>query len=70
MMCHHDPIEDTPEYKAISQELDKKIRAEVGENRGMGYCHLYWGAKKRILKRDYGIDWKSPSELNPHVRFD
>lgn len=69
-MFSHDPIEDTPEYKAIKDELEEKIIARIGRNRGMGYCHLYWGAKKRILKEDYGIEWKSPSELNPYVCYD
>ncbi len=26
--------------------------------------------KKRVLKRDYGINWKSPSDLNPEINFD
>ena len=69
-MINHDPIEDTPEYKAISEELEAKIRAEIGEKRGMGFCHLYWSTKRRILKEEYGIDWKSPSQLNPHILFD
>ena len=69
-MFSHDPIEDTPEYKAIKDELEEKIIARIGTNRGMGYCHLYWGAKKRILEEDYGIEWKTPNELNPHVLYD
>ena len=66
----HDPIEDTEEYKKISDEVDKKIKEKIGDEVYMGYCHLYWATKKEILKNDYNIDWKSPSELNPHIIFD
>ena len=69
-MLNYDPIEDTPEFQAIKDELEKKIIAKIGENSGMGYCYLYWGTKRDILKKDYGIEWKSPAVLNPRVRFD
>jgi len=36
----------------------------------MGYCHVFWPAKKKVLREKYGIDWKSPAELNPDARFD
>ena len=65
-----DSIEQTAEYKAIEDELEKKIIAKVGEMDGMGYCYKYWQAKKEILKSDYNMDWKSPAELNPHIMFD
>ena len=65
-----DPIEETKEYKEIEKELEEKIKAEIGEGGYMGFCHLYWGTKKIILKRDYNIDWKSPAELNPGILFD
>ena len=47
-----------------------KIIAKIGENRGMGYCYLYWETKRDILKKDYGIEWRSPAVLNPRVHFD
>ena len=65
-----DPIEETEEFKKIEKELEEKITSEIGEGGYMGFCHLYWITKKRILKRDYNIDWKSPAELNPHIMFD
>lgn len=65
-----DPIENTPEYKKIEGELEQKIKEMVGDNDKFGFCHVYWDAKKLILKRDYNIDWKSPAELNPLVIFD
>ena len=66
----YDPIEDSPEYLAIKDELDALIKEQIGEKRHIGYCHLYWMTKKRILKERYGIDWSSPSQLNPRVYFD
>lgn len=69
-MIKRDPVENTKEYKAIEKELEKKIKEEIGENTGMGYCHKYWFKKREILKRDYGIEWKSPAMLNPMVHFD
>ena len=69
-MLKHDPIEDTPEFQAIKDELEEKILAKIGKNRGMGYCHLYWSVKREILEKDYKIKWRSPAIMNPHVRFD
>lgn len=66
----HDPIEQTQQYKIIEKELEQKIYALIGEPGKMGYCYLYWHTKKEILKKDYNIDWKSPSELNPGILFD
>ena len=37
---------------------------------GYGDCHYEWGIKKQILKVDYGIDWKTPDERFPGIRFD
>jgi len=31
---------------------------------------MYWAAKKELLKKEYGIDWKSPAEMNPYALFD
>lgn len=69
-MLKHDPVEDTPAFQAIKEELEEKIIEKIGPNSGMGYCYLYWETKRDILKKDYGIEWKSPALLNPKVRFD
>ena len=42
----------------------------IGSGGYMGYCHKYWYYKKKYLKEIYGIDWKSPAELNPNTIFD
>ncbi len=35
-----------------------------------GDCHELWSMKKRILKTDYGIEWKTPGETHPYIDFD
>ena len=65
-----DRIEDSVKYSRIKDELHQLIVKKVGEFNGIGYCHYYWQAKKSILKEKYGVDWKSPAELNPGIRFD
>ena len=67
-----DPIEETKCFKEISSEVEDKLKEilkDINPYR-IGYCHIYWKAKKELLKNEYGIDWKSPSEMNPRTRFD
>ena len=67
----HDPIEDTAEYKGVIKDVEKELDKLLKDKpKGMGFCHIYWYEKKRILKEKYGIEWKSPSLMNPRVRFD
>ena len=65
----YDPVEDTPEYQAIKDELEAKILERMGGEMTRGNAYMYSGLKKEILKKDYGIDWKSPQELNPRIKF-
>jgi hypothetical protein len=67
----HDKIEDNPKYRTQIEVAEKEAEEECKAIKGkMGYCHVYWGTKKRILKEKYGIKWKSPAELNKHTKFD
>jgi hypothetical protein len=67
-----DPVEKTLKYFLIKRKLEKKISERMSEleysprERG----RLYDEIKKEILLENYGIEWKSPRELNPRVRFD
>lgn len=65
----YDPVEDTSEYLAIKDELEAKIIERMGGEMTRSNAHLYTPLKKEILKKDYGIDWKSPQELNPRIKF-
>lgn len=70
-MLKHDPVEDTPEYKAIEQELEAKLEKMFeNEPKRRGFCRKYWNAKREILKYEYKIEWRSPAVMNPRVRFD
>lgn len=65
-----DPVERTPQWEEIAYEVEKKCdRLLAGEPRGMGFCFSYWSVKKAVLA-GYGIDWKTPSQMNPRVMFD
>lgn len=66
-----DPIEWSAEYESCIDEAEKEIMKRLKDvPRGMGFCHAYWSEKKRVLLEDYGINWRSPSDLNPKVMFD
>ena len=65
-----DPVERTPEWEEVCYEVEKECdRRLKGEPRGMGFCFVYWSVKRDVLSK-YGIDWKSPSFMNPRVMFD
>jgi len=70
---YYDPAEDDPRYAGIFKAIDAEVRESLAadpERGRRGSVHIYWSAKKRLLKQKYGIDWRSPGELNPHVIFD
>lgn len=72
---YYDPQEKDPRFGEIIRQagheavknLEKKMPGIKGKP---GYCRFLWMEKKNILIQKYGIDWKSPAELNPGVRFD
>ncbi|MBT0653067.1 BPTI/Kunitz-type proteinase inhibitor domain-containing protein [Geomobilimonas luticola] len=69
----HDPVENDPRYAEVFKNIDDEVKALLADHpqRGAeGFVNIYWGTKKRVLKEKYGIDWRSPGELNPHVLFD
>jgi len=60
--------------KLSSMPLFKKwayVRREARVSRcRLGACHHLWEIKKRILKDEYGIEWYTPQEERPCLRFD
>ena len=67
----HDPIENTAEYKAVIKNVEKELDELLKDKpKGMGFCHIYWHEKRRILKEKYGIEWRSLAVMNPRVMFD
>ena len=65
-----DSVERSQEWENVIDRVEEECAKElVGERRGLGFCHKYWCIKSCVLAK-YGIDWKSPSELNRHIMYD
>lgn len=66
---------DAKEYESKYHDIIVKINQKAKEKMehenisGLGSIHSFWEYKKELLKKE-GIDWKSPSELNPSTHFD
>ena len=61
----NDPVEKTEEYLAVIDKVEEKIE----KTKQMDSCLEYWSLKARFLF-EYGILWRSPSQLNRGVMFD
>lgn len=60
-------------YPEVMAELKKEgalIEADGEQIPAFGSINLRWKIEKRILKERYGIDWKSPADKNPGMKFD
>jgi hypothetical protein len=67
----HDPIEHDPKSKVILEAAEREAEDELANvPRGLGFCQRFWRTKQRILKEKYGLSWKTPDEMNPHIIFD
>lgn len=65
-----DPVERTQEWEDCIYDVEKKCdRILKDERKGMGFCYIYWSTKKSVLAK-HGIQWDSPSVMNPRVMFD
>lgn len=64
--------------KELCRIYDVNVPYEIGSIKqfemeikfSLGFCHAIWNSQKRILKRDYNVEWKTPAELNPDVMMD
>lgn len=69
-MLKVDPVQATKEWEDVIYEVEKEVDEQLkDEPRGMGFCFAYWSAKRAALARR-GIQWRSPSAMNPGVMFD
>ena len=69
-MLKVDPVQATSKWEAVIYEVEKEVDEQLkDEPRGMGFCFGYWSAKRAALARR-GIEWRSPSAMNPRVMFD
>lgn len=65
-----DDVERTEAWERCIYDVEKKVDGKLkGTPRGMGFCFSYWSAKKSVLE-SYGIEWRSPRQMNPRVLFD
>lgn len=63
-----DPIDHEPEYADTMAAVELQLKQEFTTRR-LGLCHRVWARKKKLLANQ-GMNWYSPSELNPGARFD
>ena len=69
-MLKVDPIQATSKWEEVIYEVEKEVDEQLkDEPRGMSFCFGYWSAKRVALARR-GIEWRSPSAMNPRVMFD
>lgn len=69
-MLQHDPVEWTAAFENVIDEAEHRAFSHLTDvPRGMGFCFAYWPALRSELHR-LGIEWHSPSEMNPGVIFD
>lgn len=69
-MLKTDPVQATMEWEDVIYEVEREVDEQLkDEPRGMGFCFSYWSAKRTALARR-GIEWRSPSSMNPGVMFD
>lgn len=65
-----DAVELTKEYKQAYAKIEPKLQQEISQlPKCRGMCHRAWSIQKQLLAAE-GIDWHTPAEMNPNVRFD
>jgi hypothetical protein len=66
-----DQAEDDPAMATVLLRATLEVDAKLpGEDRtAMGFCHLLWGTKQRVLRDRYGIVWSRPDQLS-NIVFD
>ena len=65
-----DPIRRTPMWEENYCRWEEECDRRLGDfPRGMGFCFTYWHTFAEVLRED-GVEWKSPSQMNPGVLFD
>lgn len=65
-----DPQESDPALRDTFARVDRKAERAVGNvTRDSRFITEFWRVKKRILRKKYGIEWKTPAELNPNIAY-
>lgn len=65
-----DPVERTEKMEMVIEDVERECAEKLKSMpRGMGFCFAYWSVRRDVLAK-HGIEWKSPSSMNPRVMFD
>ena len=65
-----DPQESDPKLRAAFAAADATAERRVGNvKRDDKFIFRFWSAKKQILRQQFGIDWRTPAELNPQIAY-
>jgi hypothetical protein len=65
-----DPQESDPKFRAAFAAADAGAERRVmNVKRDAKFIFHFWSAKKEILRKQFGIEWKTPAELNPHITY-
>ena len=68
-----DPQESDRRLRRFIAAADAEAEVETANSPirdQMGFCFEFWAVKQRILREKYGIEWKTPAEMNPNSIFD
>jgi len=71
----HDIQERDPKFKKIlritEEEAHRGLQVKFNFRSDMkAFIRALREETKRILKEKYGLDWKTPREMNPYARLD
>jgi len=67
-----DPLEREERFLKIRYDLEKSVDeflVNSEEDLSDPFCIRYWNAKKRLLSERFGLEWKTPAEMNPEIQF-
>jgi len=65
-----DSKESDPKLRETFAAADAAAERRVANvRRDEKFIFHFWSTKKDILRRQYGIDWKTPAELNPQIAY-
>ncbi len=68
----HDPLEDDPQWQTAFEEVEEMLAFELELSEvedSPNFCHFVWNEKARLLREEFGLEWFSPAQMNPFVRF-
>lgn len=66
-----DPQEKVPSLAHVFLAADMKAeRAVANVPRDSDFIFRFWRIKKKLLKREFNVEWRPPAELNPQIEYE